>query len=308
MEENENFDEVVGNKKDMPYVNDLVSRGGLATNYFANTHPSINNYFFLTAGRRGTRAPWIGNISDEYPFPVLGENIASVLTANRRTWKAYMENLPRQGYIGDDRYPYIKRHNPFAYFSTVRNEPSQRENIVAFEKFHEDLRQNHLPDYSFIVPNIYNDGHDEAETRRLATCGDHKALQAIDHWLKDQIQPLVSSDAFVTSGLLIIVFDEACEDGPKADWRYDRDHPNVKGGGRIPAIIVSSKTPAGISSDQLYHHQSVLRLSLKALGIETAPSLASIAPDMSEFFPVPAAPSSSTDKAARTSAMDGVRY
>ncbi len=82
-----------------------------------------------TSGRNGTRAPWIWDLSDEYPFPVSGENVASVLTANGKTWKAYMEGLPRAGYIGDDRFPYVKRHNPFAYYFTVRNQPSQRANI-----------------------------------------------------------------------------------------------------------------------------------------------------------------------------------
>ena len=164
---------------------------------------------------------------------------------------------------------------------------SQRENIVPFERFNRDLAQNSFPDYSFIVPNIYHDGHDEEESRRMATCGEPAALRAIDGWLKDNIDPLVRSDDFVHAGLLVIVFDEACEGGPKADWRYDRDHPNVKGGGRVPALIISSQTPAGTRPDVLYHHQSVLRLTLKALGIGTAPGLASIAPDRSEFFPKP---------------------
>jgi phosphatidylinositol-3-phosphatase len=223
--------------------------------------------------------------------------VASVLTAHDRTWKAYMENLPRAGYIGDDRFPYLKRHNPFAYFSTVRTQPQQRKNIVPFESFSDDLKHNSLPDYSFIAPNIYHDGHDNPKTHRLAACGDHEALHEIDGWLKDKMDPLIRSDAFVRGGLLVIVFDEACEGGPHADWRYDGDHPTVKGGGRVPAIIISSQIPPGTTSDVVYHHQSVLRLSLRALGVETAPGLASMAPDMSEFFSKPAQAVSSGSKA-----------
>jgi len=287
VEENQNYDKVIGNTKDLPYLNDLASHYGLATNYFANTHPSLNNYFFLTSGRNGTRAPWIGGLADEYPFPVSGENVVSVLSANDRSWKVYAEGLPRAGYIGDDRFPYIKRHNPFAYYRTVRNDASQRANIVPFDDFHHDLKGGSFPDYSFIVPNIYHDGHDDAETHRIAECGDHRALKEIDGWLKNNIDPLVTSEAFARDGLLVIVFDEGCESGSEADWRYDRDHPTVKGGGRVPAIVISSRTPPGTTSDLLYHHQSVLRLALKALGIEHAPGLASIAPDMSDFFPKP---------------------
>ncbi len=290
VEENENYDDVIGNVKDMPYLNMLADKYGLATNYYANTHPSINNYFFLTAGRRGTRSPWIRDLANEYPGDVAGQNVPSVLTANRKTWKAYMESVPRVGYVGDDRFPYVKRHNPFAYFESVREskarpgQPSERNNIVPFDNFARDLQSDSLPNYSFIVPNLYNDGHNDPVTHQKAVCGDHRALQNIDGWLKENMDPLIGSTTFQHGGLLIIVFDEACEAGPKADWRYDPKLPHVNGGGRVPAVIVGSQIVPGTRSDVLYHHESVLRLSLRALGVEQLPGIAGNAPDMNEFF------------------------
>jgi phosphatidylinositol-3-phosphatase len=100
VEENENFSNVVGNTRDMPYLNHLAADYGLATNYYANTHPSINNYFILTAGRNGTRRPWIRSLSNLYPFDVEGENIASLLSEKGKTWKSYAEDLPLAGYVG----------------------------------------------------------------------------------------------------------------------------------------------------------------------------------------------------------------
>lgn len=35
----------------MPYLNSLAKHYGLATQYFANTHPSIGNYLMLTTGQ-----------------------------------------------------------------------------------------------------------------------------------------------------------------------------------------------------------------------------------------------------------------
>ena len=290
VEENQNYDEVIGNTKDLPYLNTLAAKYGVATNYYANTHPSLNNYFYLTAGRRGTRSPWIGDLADKFPGEVAGDNIASVLTANGKTWKAYAESIPRAGYLDGDHFPYVKRHNPFAYFASVRQskvgagQASQAANIVSFESFAGDLQHDRLPDYSFIVPNLYNDGHNNAVTQQRASCGDHRALQGIDTWLKDNMEPLIESATFKRGGLLVVVFDEGCETGPKADWRYDPKRPDLKGGGRIPALIISSRTPAGTTRDELYHHESVLRLSLRALGIEQFPGLARSAPDMSGFF------------------------
>jgi hypothetical protein len=82
----------------------------------------------------------------------------------------------------------------------------------------------------------------------------------------------------------VIVFDEGCETGAKADSRYDPKRRGVKGGGHIPALIVSSRTPAGTTRDELYHHESVLRLSLRALGVEQLPGAVRTAPDMNGFF------------------------
>jgi hypothetical protein len=290
VEENENYDEVIGNTKDLPYLNGLAAKYGVATNYYANTHPSINNYFYLTAGRSGTRSPWVGHLADKFPGEVAGDNIASVLTANGKTWKSYAESIPEAGYLGPDHPPYVKRHNPFAYFESVRlgkiasGQASQAANIVPFESFAGDLEHDALPDYSFIVPNLYHDGHNDPVTQRSAPCGDHLALQGIDAWLKTNMEPLIESKTFQRGGLLVIVFDEGCEEGPKADWRYDPNRPDVRGGGHIPALIISSRTPAGTARDGLYHHESVLRLSLRALGVEQFPGGAKEAPDMDGFF------------------------
>src|SRR2546422_802163 len=46
VEENHSYSEVIGSAA-MPYLNSLVSQGGLATQYFANAHPSIPNYFII---------------------------------------------------------------------------------------------------------------------------------------------------------------------------------------------------------------------------------------------------------------------
>lgn len=103
---------MIGNRQDMPYLNRLATQYGLATNYYADAHPSINNYFFLMAGHMGTFAPWIRDLADLFPFDVGGENVASILSDNGKSWKVYAENMPGRGYVGDDRGLYVKRHNP----------------------------------------------------------------------------------------------------------------------------------------------------------------------------------------------------
>src|SRR5262250_3077467 len=53
IEENHSYASVIGNPA-MPYLNGLAKKYGLAVQYYANTHPSIGNYFMLTAGQNIT--------------------------------------------------------------------------------------------------------------------------------------------------------------------------------------------------------------------------------------------------------------
>jgi phosphatidylinositol-3-phosphatase len=290
VEENQSYEDVISNTADMPYLNALAANHGLATNFYANTHPSINNYFYLTAGRTGTRSPWIHQLADLYPGEVAGTNITEALSANKKTWKAYAESLPHVGYVGSDRGLYAKRHNPFAYFPTVRHAAPtkdgtiQRNNIVPFEQFTKDREAGKLPNYSFVVPNLINDGHNDPVTHRIASCGDHKALQKTDSWLKENIGPLVDSNDFQHDGLLIIAFDEACDSGSRADLTFDPKHRQQRGGGHIAVILVSPFTPPGTKIDHLLHHENLLRLSLRALGVEQLPGAAANATDMDDVF------------------------
>src|SRR5450755_276640 len=51
--ENHGFSQVIGSAS-MPYLNSLATQHALATNYFADTHPSLGNYFMLTVGELET--------------------------------------------------------------------------------------------------------------------------------------------------------------------------------------------------------------------------------------------------------------
>jgi acid phosphatase len=113
VEENHSYRSVIGSSS-MPYLNSLAKKYGLATHYYANTHPSIGNYFMLTTGKIITNNDgWTGTVS--------GHNVVRRLITAGKTWKSYAESLPSVGYKGGDVYPYSKHHNPFAYFSDVRN-------------------------------------------------------------------------------------------------------------------------------------------------------------------------------------------
>lgn len=251
VEENHSYSDAIGNSA-MPYLNNLASQYGSATQYFANTHPSIGNYFMLTTGQIVTN-------DDAFTGTVSVDNIARDLIASGKTWKSYAESIPSQGYTGGDSYPYAKRHNPFAYFTDVVNSSSQVQNLVSLSQFNSDLANNQLPNFSFLVPNLLDDAHDGP-------------LQLADAWLQQNIAPLISSAAFQKDGLLIIVFDEA------------NTNDSANGGGHVAALIISPKAQQGHQSTTLYQHQSALRLILHGLRVPAYPAAANSAPEMAEFF------------------------
>lgn len=281
VEENQSFDDVIGNP-DMPYLNQLAAHGALARQYFANTHPSINNYFYLTFGNKGTTLP--GFSADVFRGTVPGENIASLLTKHGKSWKTYAEDLPSVGYLGDNQGLYAKRHNPFAYYTSVRTDPKQAQQIVPFQRFREDWKAGHLPSYSFLVPNLFDDAHTNPRTHKGAACRDPESLRQADHWLEQNLKPLVETDSFHKDSLLVVAFDEACDRGGKADSHFNTAQSRG-GGGHIPVIVVGAGiSEQGCVSDTVFHHESVLKLSLRALGINEFPGNSGNAADMGELF------------------------
>ena len=191
-----------------------------------------------------------------------------------KTWKSYAESFVGLDYGGQ--YPYVQYHNPFTYFSDVRNDPVQRANLVPFSQFASDMAAGTLPNYAFIVPNLVNDGYDcpaNMWVGNMQVCSKADKLRDMDNWLQTNIGPLVASSTFQADGLLIIVFDESVY--------YDK----TNGGGHVAAIVVSPKVKAaGYRGRALLQHQSVLKLMASALGLTHYPGSSAFVSDMGQFF------------------------
>ena len=263
MLENASYSDAIG-AASMPYLNSLAQKYALAMNYYANTHPSIGNYFMLTTGQIVTN-------DDGFTGTVSVDNVVRELTAGGKTWKSYAESLPSVGYIGGDQPPYLRHHNPMTYFSDVLNSGTQQANLVPFTQFAVDLAAGNLPNYSFVVPNMYDDAH--TCPAGMSTCTLAQKLSVADTWLQTNIGPLIADANFQKSGLLVIVFDEA------------QTTDTTNGGGHIATVLVSPQLKQAYESTTLYQHESLERFTLKLLGITTIPGTGATAPDMSEFLP-----------------------
>ena len=276
-EENHSYEHLVGSPY-MPYLNSLLAKGGLATQFYANQHGSLENYLIVTSGQKLT-----DNNDTLAVFNV--DNIERHLLTNGKTFKSYAQTLPYAGYTGLYYNAYMKRHAPLPYYTDMANS-SLIKNHDSAVQMATDIANHTLPNFAFITPDGDHDMHNCGTN--LGAC-----LWTADQWLKSNIGPLLASAPFQPGGdgILIIWADEA-------DLSTDnRCSATVLTGcgGHIVVAMIGPQIKAGYKSTTTYHHQSVLRTMLEALGTTANfPAAANTAPDMREFFVGNTTPTSST--------------
>lgn len=272
MFENQEYEKLIGNPH-APYINSLAQQYGVATNFYADTHPSIGDYFMLTTGNVVTNDLYYAETYD-------GDNLARELGQQGVTWKAYLESLPSVGYQKDRAYPYVKSHNPFAYFSDIHFLPAQADNMVPLTQMDTDISGGALPSFVYIVPNQQNNMHDCPPNISPCTNNDKEVWG--DQWLKQTIAPILAQPSFQKNGLMIIAWDES----------WDNDDRN--GGGHIPVILVGPNVKPGYQGNTMLKHASLLRLICETLQVPNDLGAAATAPSMNDFLINPPAATPTT--------------
>ena len=248
--ENKSYGAIIGSSA-APYINSLRQAGGLATSYYAVSHPSLPNYLALTGGST------YGITSDCTTCWVAASNIADNLEANGKTWKAYEESMPSPCFVGDS-YPYVQKHDPFIYFNNIRTNATRcQSHVVPYSQLATDLSATSTtPAYSFITPNMCNDMHD---------C----SVATGDSWLGQQVPKILASPAFTTQrSLLAVVWDE----------------DDSSGANQVPLILIGSGITANLQSATGYNHYSLLKTIEVALGLPALTGSDSGAAPMDGFF------------------------
>lgn len=179
MLENQGYS-VVGSPS-APYFNGLIDQCGLATNYFAISHPSLPNYIALTSGS----TQGITDDGDAIDHRLAVPSIFSQLGTNWRTLAQSMPEPCDQVSSG----LYAARHNPAVYYTTIA--ATCRRNDVPLS-LPLDLRAA----FTVLVPNICDDMH---------SC----PVADGDAWLRRIVPLIVESPQYQSRSLvLFITFDE----------------------------------------------------------------------------------------------------
>jgi phosphatidylinositol-3-phosphatase len=257
--ENQNYADVVGSAN-APYLNSLMAQGTLATNYYANSHPSMGNYFMMTSGN-------IVSTDDAYSGTVSPPEIVSALTAAGKNWKVYVEGIPAAGYKGDSTALYLKQHDPLAYFTDVEGTAAAN-NIAPFPQLATDASGT-LATFTMVVPDIYDSAHDCVPA--VANCTTAVEVQQADAWLQSTLPQILTNASFAASGLLVVTFDESAND-------------DTNGGGQVATVLLGTNVKAGYQATGMYQHESLLRLMLEAQGVSALPGASATAASMDEVW------------------------
>jgi acid phosphatase len=250
--ENHEYGSIVGSTH-APFINSLIRRYGLATNYHGITHPSLPNYLALFAGQTfGIRDDGIHNIS--------AHNLVDQLEGHGRTWHVYAQDKPSGCYTGSSHYGgvdlvglpgyYVRKHEPAISFTDISRVARRCALVTSLSSF-----DPAAANFELIVPNLSNDMHDGS-------------IAQGDTFLKAFVPRITANPAFGNS-LLLITWDEGTT--------------NVGGGGRVATIVVSPAAKAAYRSSISHNHYSLLRTIEDAWNLgclnNTCP-----ANDLREFF------------------------
>ncbi|MGE5183284.1 MAG: alkaline phosphatase family protein [Acidobacteriota bacterium] len=305
MMENHGTAEIIGNTADAPFINSLAGQGGVAMQYFGVTHPSLPNYLSMFSGyfqgifddcRAGADVtcspeefvPDSGDATDVVtlspeqiasasatPHMFDGDNLVDRLEDHGLTWTAYMQSIPSTGatveywpydpVTGAPRKLYAQKHNPFEYFSDVRNDPARMQKIVEASQLQADLDANTVPDFVWLSPDQCHDMHGVSAANAAALgipeCGgtDSQVIRLGDDYLRQTVSAIESSRAWQQDSAIVIAWDEddyagfdGCCGSPTLP------DGTILGGARAPAIVLTSKAPAHKVSNQPSNHYSLL--------------------------------------------------
>ena len=262
MMENTGYAQVIGDRKDAPFINSLAARGALLADYQAVYHPSDQNYLAIAGGdtfvRGGAYFPKIH---------LTARNLGDLLEAAGDSWKAYLEGMgtPCNVTTRYDKY-YEPDDAPFINFTDIRDDPARcRAHLVDLAEWPRDLRRAATtPVFAWLAADDYDDGE-------VPGNGSPKSLQVQDAWLKRTLEPLFDSPAWRDQkSLLILTWDES----------------NTTANNHIATLVVGSRCTvrSGYVSSRRYDNFSTARTIEAALGLPAMTSNDEFAPAFDDAF------------------------
>jgi phospholipase C len=245
--ENLEISSVIGDYRDMPNFNAYAKQYTLLTQYYAISRAgSLLNYIAMIGGQTF-------DVKDNfYQGVIKAPSLPDQIEQSGRNWRAYEESMPKPCYL-QDTLSYVLKHNPFAYFDAIRNDPQRCQNdMLPLTELDTDLQNNTLPNYAFIMPNLCHSAHDWYTDPKCP-------LKVADDWLGSMVNKLLDSTELKENSLIVLTWDEG--QGNHGCCGMD------VAGGRVATVLISPLAKAGFEDATPYTHYSLLKTIETAWGM-----------------------------------------
>jgi hypothetical protein len=232
--ENRSYQQVLGSGSG--HLASFARQCGTATNYDAITHPSLPNYIAATSGS----THGIGSDCDPGSCPVRGQSLYGQLDAKGAGgWAGFAEAMAHPC----DRASYGKyaaRHNPAVYYTALRASCRRHDLSMGGTqgRFARRLSAARLPAFTFITPNLCDDGHD---------C----ATSTADSWLGYWLHRLTGSGLYRAGHTAIFV-----------TWDEGTTSSN-----QVATVVIAPTVPKHTRAHTHFTHYSLLRTTEELLGL-----------------------------------------
>jgi hypothetical protein len=245
--ENKSYSHVI-HSKNAPNINRYAEECGLASNFYAEAHPSLPNYIAMTSGQ----TQGITDDSGPASHPLQADNIFQ----QAGDWRALEESMPSNCNLSDTD-SYAVRHNPAVYYTGLRSACARR-----------DVPLGAIPDisarFTFITPNLCHDMH-------ASPCASNTAdeVRQGDMWLSSFLASILDSPQYRSGTTAVFVtWDE--DDGGAAQ--------------HIPTLVLAPSVRPGTTAAARFDHYSLLRTTEELIGLNGFLGAAAGAPSMRSAF------------------------
>jgi hypothetical protein len=275
--ENHGVKDIVGSRN-APYINGLINNYGYGSNYYAQTHPSLPNYYPILGG-----SDFGFNFNCEldcFDEPNLVDNIERA----GKGWASYEQSMPSPCFT-QSAGPYSPGELPFlAFHDIVSNTARCQAHVLPLERMATDLASpSSTPNYVWWAADENHNMEGPINLQfilSLLTTHQYN-IKAGDQFLADTLPTILNSPAFLTQRSAIFI-------------TWDEDYDNLSlgignEGNHVPMIVIPSPN-SGMRQGHLVagnynNHYSLLRTIEDSLVLPRLTNNDRFAQPMNDYWP-----------------------
>ncbi len=232
----------------------------------ARTYANLSQFYAI---RQASWPSYVGATSGDTPpagpTPINVQNLADLTTAHGETWAQWSESAVGTCDRTDNvAHLYDTAHVPFVWYDDVYGNSAECNADVVpmtLTQMQTAFASGTLPNYLFITPNVYDDGHTYSRTCTPGVTNQPIAeTECADAWLQALLNPLIGNTPLFAHTAVFITYDQT---------QTSDNSGSIVGasGGHVYASVVSPVVIPGYSATTPYTDTNLLTTTEWLLGL-----------------------------------------